>query len=94
MKKDTKKRPSGGMFAQLVRGLVHAWQDYQLGRLIRKHEISVMRIESGLVGGAEWSSCDQRMSEDFGHGGKWGSGETARDAAKSILNANIHPPRP
>jgi len=72
-------------FQRLVHHLRDAWQDYLLGRLIRRHQISVMRIESDLVDGAEWSSCDQRMSNDFGHGGKWGGGKTPLDAVKSVL---------
>jgi hypothetical protein len=42
-----------------------AWIYYTLGRLIRQHEISVMRVSQWWSDGAEWSSCDQRMSEDY-----------------------------
>jgi hypothetical protein len=69
----------------LIGVLCDAWQDYLLGRLLRLHQISVMRIESDIVDGNEWSSCDQRMSEDYGHGGKWGGGKTPLEAVKSIL---------
>lgn len=72
-------------FQRPFQPFIRAWQDYQLGRLIRRHEISVMRVTEWWGAGDKWSSCNQRMSEDYGHNGKWGGGETPLEAVKSIL---------